>query len=72
MELQPWLSVEGIAEYLGVSKEPIYRWLERKKIPACRIGKLWKFKPNEVDQWVMSGAAKTEVDKSIESGMINE
>ena len=40
MELQPWLSVEGIAEYLGVSKETIHRWLERKKIPAHRVGKL--------------------------------
>jgi excisionase family DNA binding protein len=59
MKLQPWLSVEGIAEYLGVSKETIYRWLERKKIPAHRIGKLWKFKPSEVDQWVMSGCATT-------------
>ncbi len=59
MELQPWLSVEGIADYLGVSKETIYRWLERKKIPAHRIGKLWKFKPSEVDQWVMSGGAST-------------
>ena len=61
MELQPWLSVEGISEYLGVSKETIYRWLERQKIPAHRIGKLWKFKPSEVDQWVMSGGAKTKL-----------
>ncbi len=63
MELQPWLSVEGIAEYLGVSKETIYRWLERKKIPAHRIGKLWKFKPSEVDLWIMSGGAATLEEK---------
>lgn len=60
MDLQPWLSVEGIAEYLGVSKETIYRWLDRKKIPAHRVGKLWRFKPTEVDQWVISGGALTE------------
>lgn len=59
MDLQPWLSVEGIALYLGVSKETIYRWLDRKKIPAHRVGKLWKFKPAEVDKWVISGAATT-------------
>lgn len=71
MELQPWLSVEGIAEYLGVSKETIYRWLERKKIPAHRIGKLWKFKPYEVDQWVLSGGATNQTG-DLESSKPNE
>lgn len=55
-----WLSVEEIAEHLGVSKETIYRWLKKGKVPAHRIGKLWKFKPTEVDQWVMSGGARDE------------
>ena len=52
-----WLSVEEIAQYLGVSKETIYRWLHRRSIPSHRIGKLWKFKPEEVDAWVTSGRA---------------
>lgn len=60
MTIEPWLSVEGIAEHLGVSKETIYRWLDRKKIPAHRIGKLWKFKPSEVDTWITSGGAASE------------
>ena len=55
--LEPWLSVEEIAEYLGVSKETIYRALEKSKIPAHKVGKLWKFKPSEVDQWVINGHA---------------
>ena len=65
MKLEPWLSVEGIANHLGVSKETIYRWLEVKKIPAHRIGKLWKFKPSEVDSWVLSGGAET-LNKKVE------
>jgi excisionase family DNA binding protein len=54
---EPWVSVEGIALHLGVSKETIYRWLERKRIPAHRIGKLWKFKTSEVDGWIRDGGA---------------
>jgi excisionase family DNA binding protein len=57
MKLEPWLSVAEIANHLGVSKETIYRWLERKQIPAHRIGKLWKFKPTEVDKWIKKGGA---------------
>ena len=52
-----WLSVVEIAEHLGVSKETIYRWLEKGKIPAHRVGKLWKFKTNEVDEWITNGGA---------------
>lgn len=53
-ESERWLSVEEIAAHLGVSRETIYRWLEKKRIPAHRIGKLWKFQASEVDQWVRS------------------
>lgn len=60
LAIEPWFSVEEIANHLGVSKETIYRWLERRTIPAHRMGKLWKFKPSEVDQWVMNGGAEEE------------
>lgn len=57
-ETERWLSVEEIAAHLGISKETIYRWLEKEKIPAHRVGRLWKFKASEVDQWVKEGEAK--------------
>ncbi|MBD64733.1 MAG: excisionase [Halobacteriovoraceae bacterium] len=52
-----WLSVDEIAQHLGISKETVYRWLERGKIPAHRVGKLWKFKASEVDEWILRGEA---------------
>ena len=57
-----WLSVEDIASHLGVSKETIYRWLDRQIIPAHRMGKLWKFQREEVDAWVKSGGAADRQD----------
>ncbi len=53
-----WLSVEEIASHLGVAAITVYRWLEKGKIPAHRVGKLWKFKVSEVDSWVVSGGAQ--------------
>lgn len=52
-----WLSVEEIAEYLGVSKDTVYAWINKRNMPAHRIGRFWKFKTDEVDEWVRSGGA---------------
>jgi excisionase family DNA binding protein len=52
-----WLSVEEVAEYLGVSKDTIYAWISKLNMPAHRIGRFWKFKTDEVDEWVRSGGA---------------
>ena len=52
-----WLSVVDIAEYLGVKKDTVYKWLSKKTIPAHKVGRLWKFKKDEVDKWVRTGSA---------------
>ncbi|MFO2976472.1 helix-turn-helix domain-containing protein [Legionella pneumophila serogroup 3] len=58
-----WISVEGVAEYLGVSSVTIYRWLDKNRIPAHRVGKQWRFKSSEIDEWVRSGnAAEQHID----------
>ena len=54
---EPWVSVEQIAEHLGVTRDSIYRWIDRKGLPAHRVGRLWKFKVSEVDDWVRAGGA---------------
>ena len=52
-----WLSVEEIADYLGVKRDTIYKWITRKKMPAHKLGRLWKFQKDEVDMWVRSGGS---------------
>lgn len=53
-----WVSVEQIAEYLGVVRDSIYRWIENRGLPAHKVGKLWKFKKTEVDEWVRQGGGE--------------
>ncbi|MES9815711.1 MAG: helix-turn-helix domain-containing protein [Candidatus Thiodiazotropha sp.] len=50
-----WLSVEEIAAYLGVKRDTVYKWIERKAMPAHKVGRLWKFRRREVDAWITSG-----------------
>ena len=60
-----WLSVAEIAAYLGIKRDTLYKWLERKTIPAYKVGKLWKFRKDEIDKWVQSGQAKTKSEDPI-------
>lgn len=55
--INQWLTVEQIADHLQISKETIYRWLDRETIPAHRIGRQWRFQLSEVDEWVRRGGA---------------
>ncbi len=50
-----WLSVDEICAHLGISRDTVYKWIDRKGMPAHRVGRLWKFKKDEVDDWVRSG-----------------
>lgn len=50
-----WIGTEEAAKYLDVKVATIRKWIKDKKIPAHKIGKLWKFKKTELDDWVKSG-----------------
>lgn len=64
---EPWLSADHIADYLGVTKDTIYAWIADKGMPAHKVGRLWKFQTNEVDDWVRRGSAASVEDESRNS-----
>ena len=55
MTTEPWASVEDVAKHLGVAKDSVYRWIDTRRLPAHKIGRLWKFKLTDVDDWVRAG-----------------
>ena len=52
-----WYSLKEVCEYLGVSRDTIFKWIETKNMPAHKMGRLWKFKLDEVDEWIKAGSA---------------
>ena len=52
-----WLSVDELAGYLGIKRDTVYKWITRRNMPAHKVGRLWKFRKEEIDAWVRSGAA---------------
>src|SRR4051812_3362449 len=52
MNEESWVSVIEVVRHLGVTQDSIYRWIERRRFPANRVGRLWRFRLSEVDVWV--------------------
>lgn len=57
MRAEPWVSVEDVASHLGVARDSVYRWIDGRGLPAHKIGRLWKFRLSEIDEWVRGGGA---------------
>lgn len=55
MELEKWVNLEDIADYLSVSKDTIRAWIKYEKIPFYKAGKRYKFKISEIDDYVRNG-----------------
>lgn len=53
-------SLTESAALLGVNPDTIYKWIDRKNLPAHKVGRLWKFLASEVDAWVKAGKAAQE------------
>ena len=54
-ETERLYSVEEIANHIGVSKYTIRAWVKKETIPYYKVGRQYKFKLSEIDEWVASG-----------------
>jgi len=46
------MTVDELADYLGLQKQTIYNWLHQKKISGIKIGKVWRFERDYIDGWI--------------------
>lgn len=53
---ESWIGTKEAAEYLDVKPATIRDWIRKgKDIPRKKIGKAWKFKHSELEEWIASG-----------------
>ncbi len=57
---EPWLTVEQVAAHLNIASITVYRWIEAERIPCHKVGRQWRFKASEVDNWILRGEASDE------------
>ncbi len=51
-----WHSLAEICTHLGISRDTALKWIKNNGMPAHKVGRLWKFKISEVDEWIRSGS----------------
>ena len=66
MNVEKWSTLKEVQEYLGVGRETILQWISKRNMPAYKVGRLWKFKLSEVDDWIRSGGAADDKEEKKE------
>ena len=51
-DVERYLSVTETSEYLGLSRNTILKMIAEDGLPAVKIGKQWKIKIRELDEWI--------------------
>ena len=48
------MTIEEVAQYLRVSERTVYEWAQKGKIPCGKLGTIWRFKRDDILNWVDS------------------
>lgn len=64
--IEKWVTLKEVQQYIGVGRETILQWISKRNMPAYKVGRLWKFKLSEVDDWIRSGGSDDSAYKSDE------
>ena len=52
-----YINLEEAAVYLGIKPATLRSWIKDPdiEVPAHKVGRMWKFKRSEIDEWINSG-----------------
>jgi excisionase family DNA binding protein len=54
------MNIRQASQYLGVSPDTLYKYVNEQKIPAFKLGNRWRFKKSKLDQWMEEKSNQTE------------
>jgi len=58
------MTAEEVAGYLRVKLATVYEWAKNGRMPAAKVGRLWRFHREEIDAWVRRGGLQARPDQS--------
>jgi excisionase family DNA binding protein len=72
--LETYLSIEGLAQYLGIAEKTVRKWVLNRDIPYHKIMKIIRFRVSEIEQWVETSGKFPQVndDEGHEGDLFGE
>ena len=52
------MDINELAEYLKLEKQTLYNWLHQHRLPAIKVGRLWRFDREKVDKWLQANSVE--------------
>jgi len=71
-ETREVMDIREASEYLGVSREMLYKYAFDEKIPAFKLGNRWKFKKTLLDRWMEMQSTQSNHRSPRRKGLINQ
>jgi excisionase family DNA binding protein len=59
MAMDKLLGLQELSDYLGIKKSTLYIWCCHKKIGYYKVGRLVKFRLDEVEAWLQQKRVET-------------
>lgn len=63
-EFQKLLKVQEVADILGLSISGTYNLIQKGGLPTLKIGKSYRIKPAELEQWLSKAIFMSDYDKA--------
>jgi len=63
------MTTQEMAKYLKLHEITICKLAADGKIPAIRIGRVWRFDKNAIDEWIAKGQSTDQPVKKSKTGM---
>ena len=57
-----FLTTEEVLDYLQINLRTVYRLIKAGKLPAVRVGRQWRFRKKDIDNWLVANRSDGKPD----------
>lgn len=64
MSTDTLMGIKEVATYLKINQATAYHWAQAGRLPGIKIGRIWRFRREDIDLWLDENMRKTRPPQS--------